>query len=71
MDAFSEILSGIRLRGAMFFNAEFSAPWAVESPGSAALAPTLAPGAQYRRRRVWPQSPSQGLALTAVAGSGP
>ena len=27
MDAFSEILSGVKLNGAVFFNAEFSAPW--------------------------------------------
>jgi hypothetical protein len=26
MDAFSEVLSGVRLKGAMFFSAEFSAP---------------------------------------------
>lgn len=45
MDAFSEILSGVKLNGAVFFNAEFSAPWGVVSPGSAALAPALAPGA--------------------------
>lgn len=47
MDAFSEILSGIKLSGALFFNAEFSEPWGVTSPGSAALAPTLAPGARH------------------------
>ena len=27
MDAFSEVLNGVRLKGAMFFRAEFSAPW--------------------------------------------
>ena len=27
MDAFSEILSGVKLSGAVFFTAEFSAPW--------------------------------------------
>jgi hypothetical protein len=33
------LLSGVKLSGALFFNAEFSAPWGVDSPGSAALAP--------------------------------
>jgi AraC-like DNA-binding protein len=46
MDAFSELLSGLKLSGALFFNAEFSAPWGVDSPGSAVLAPVLAPGAR-------------------------
>ncbi|MEZ5351865.1 MAG: AraC family transcriptional regulator [Bryobacteraceae bacterium] len=47
MDAFSEILSGVKLNGALFFNAEFSAPWSVVSPGSAAMTPLLAPGASH------------------------
>jgi AraC-like DNA-binding protein len=45
MDAFSEVLSGVRLKGALFFNAEFSAPWRLSTPASRTLAPTLAPGA--------------------------
>lgn len=47
MDAFSEVLSGVKLNGALFFNAEFSAPWCVVSPGSQAMAPMLAPGARH------------------------
>ena len=47
MDAFSEVLSGVRLKGAMFFSAEFSAPWVLSTPHSRALAATLAPGAQH------------------------
>ena len=47
MDALSEILSALKLNGALFFNAEFSAPWGVVSPGSQALAPVLAPRAQH------------------------
>lgn len=35
MDAFSENLSGVKLNGAVFFNAEFTAPWGFSSPGSA------------------------------------
>jgi AraC-like DNA-binding protein len=47
MDAFSEILSGVKLNGALFFSAEFSAPWGFSSPASNLLAPTLAPGAPH------------------------
>lgn len=47
MDAFSEILSGVKLNGALFFNAEFSAPWGVDTPASQELTPILAPGAPH------------------------
>lgn len=47
MDAFSEILSGVKLSGALFFSAEFSAPWCFASPSSNTLAPLLAPGAPH------------------------
>lgn len=47
MDAFSEILSGVKLNGAFFFSAEFSAPWCFASPASHTLAPMLAPGAPH------------------------
>jgi AraC-like DNA-binding protein len=45
MDAFSEILSGVKLNGALYFHAEFSAPWGALSPASHVLAPVLSPGA--------------------------
>ena len=45
MDAFSEILSGLRLNGAVFFTAEFSAPWGFSAPQAKAMAATIAPGA--------------------------
>jgi AraC-like DNA-binding protein len=47
MDAFSEVLSGVRLKGAMFFTAEFSAPWRLSTPHCRVLAPALAPGAPH------------------------
>jgi AraC-like DNA-binding protein len=47
MDAFSEVLNGVRLKGAMFFTAEFSAPWRLSTPHCRVLAPTLAPGAPH------------------------
>ena len=47
MDAFSEVLGGVTLKGALFFSAEFSAPWKFSSPPSQHLAPVLAPGAPH------------------------
>src|SRR4029450_778046 len=47
MDAFSEVLNGVRLKGAMFFRAEFSAPWRLSTPHRRALAPALAPDAPH------------------------
>ncbi|HVO63394.1 MAG TPA: AraC family transcriptional regulator [Terriglobales bacterium] len=49
MDAFSEILSGVKLNGALFFNAEFSVPWGFSVPASKqmSVASTLAPAAAH------------------------
>src|SRR5580765_8193301 len=47
MDAFSEILSGVKLNGAVFFTAEFSAPWGFSAPESKIMAATIAPGAAH------------------------
>ena len=47
MDAFSEILAGVKLNGALFFHAHFSAPWGYDAPASQALASALAPGAPH------------------------
>jgi AraC-like DNA-binding protein len=47
MDAFSEILSGVKLNGALYFSAEFSAPWSFSAPPSNTLAPLLAAGAPH------------------------
>jgi AraC-like DNA-binding protein len=47
MDAFSEILSGVKLNGALFFRAEFSAPWGFSAPASNVIATTLALGAAH------------------------
>lgn len=41
MDAFSEILHGVKLNGAVFFCAKFSAPWGFSSPESSRMAATL------------------------------
>lgn len=47
MDALSEVLKAVKLEGALFYNAEFSAPWSFASPASRTLAPYLAPGAEH------------------------
>src|SRR5215472_15702490 len=47
VDAFSEILCNVKLSGAVFFSAEFSAPWGVSMPASSIMAARLAPGANH------------------------
>lgn len=44
MDAFSQILSGVKLTGAVYFRAAFSAPWGFSTPPTDVMAATLAPG---------------------------
>lgn len=46
MDALSEVLRVVRLSGAVFFNASFSAPWCFSSPAAASVMHTLHPGAE-------------------------
>ncbi|HST21526.1 MAG TPA: AraC family transcriptional regulator [Blastocatellia bacterium] len=47
MDVLSEVLSAVKLEGALFFNAEFSAPWCLSNSQSTAIAPYLLPGAGH------------------------
>jgi AraC-like DNA-binding protein len=47
VDAFSEILSGVKLNGAVFFSAEFSAPWGLSTSQPRALANHLAQGTEH------------------------
>src|SRR5271163_5091478 len=46
MDALSETLRVVRLVGAIFINAKFTAPWCYQSPSADAAAPLLEPGAE-------------------------
>ncbi len=46
MDAFSEILRVVRLVGAIFIHARFTAPWCYQSPHASVAAPILEPGAE-------------------------
>src|SRR5436305_13526328 len=47
MDVLSEVLKVVKLEGAVFYNGEFSSPWAFYSPASHAVAPYVAPGARH------------------------
>ena len=46
MDALSEILRVVRLVGAIFIHARFTAPWCYQSPRADSAAPLLEPGAE-------------------------
>lgn len=47
MDVLSEVLKAVRLEGALYYNAEFTAPWSLRTPPSCALAPHFAPGGSH------------------------
>jgi AraC-like DNA-binding protein len=46
MDALSQILRVVRMVGAIFINAKFTAPWCYQSPSAGTAAPFLEPGAE-------------------------
>ena len=46
MDVLSDVLRVVRLSGAVFFTAEFSSPWALESPNPELLASIVMPEAE-------------------------
>jgi AraC family transcriptional regulator, alkane utilization regulator len=46
MDILSDVLRVVRLSGAVFFTAEFSSPWALESPNPELLASIVLPDAE-------------------------
>ena len=47
MDVLSEILKTVHLKGALFFNGRFSAPWKIASPAAASVAPIFGVGAEH------------------------
>ena len=47
MDAVSEVLSRVTLNGALYFTAEFSAPWGLTAPAAKVMTSKLAPGAPH------------------------
>jgi AraC-like DNA-binding protein len=46
-DTLSDVVSAVRLRGAMFFTVAGTAPWAIEAPHSSAITSRLIPGAEH------------------------
>ncbi|MFZ0851918.1 MAG: AraC family transcriptional regulator [Hyphomicrobiaceae bacterium] len=46
MDALSEALRSVRMTGAIFLDAEFTAPWSFRSPRAQQAAPVVAPGTE-------------------------
>ncbi len=54
MEVLSEVLKAVKLDGALFYNAEFSAPWCFRAPASRTVAPYLSsdprqPGSRIAR----------------------
>ena len=47
MDVLSEVLKAVKLDGAMFYNAEYSAPWCFRAPASRTVAPYPSPGSGH------------------------
>ncbi len=46
-DTLSDVLRAVRLRGAVFFAVDASAPWVTETPAAAEIAPRIIPGAEH------------------------
>lgn len=44
MDVLSEVLKVVKLEGAIYYNAEFTAPWSFRAPPSSVLVPHFSPG---------------------------
>jgi AraC-like DNA-binding protein len=65
MDALSEALKTVRMTGAIFFNAEFTAPWGFAEPYAHTMAPVLAPGTE---RLVLYHLVTEGEALARIEG---
>jgi AraC-like DNA-binding protein len=47
MDVLSEVLKAVKLDGALFYNAEFSAPWCFGQPASGTMASYLSPDSKH------------------------
>jgi Cupin len=66
MDALSEALNAVRMTGAIFFTAEFTAPWGFAAPPAQKIAPVLAPGTE---RLVIYHLVTKGEALARIEGA--
>ncbi|MDR4479564.1 MAG: AraC family transcriptional regulator [Nitrospira sp.] len=66
MDALSEALNSVRMTGAIFFDAEFTAPWGLAVPAMKQIAPVLSPGTE---RLVGYHLVTEGTALVSLDGA--
>lgn len=66
MDALSQALNAVRMTGAIFFNAEFTAPWGFTTPSAQQVAPMLGlePGCLVNYHLI-----TEGNAVARVAGA--
>jgi AraC-like DNA-binding protein len=46
-DTLSDLLRSVRLRGALFFHVDCTAPWVAEAPEAAAMAPAIMPDCEH------------------------
>lgn len=74
MDVLSDLLRVVRLKGALFLNAQFQEPWCVDAPQGGDLAHVLSPGDDHLaichlviEGRCWAQLPG-GKAVALEAG---
>ena len=65
MDALSEALRSVQMTGAIFLDAEFTAPWSFQSPRAQQAAPVLAPGTE---RIIIYHLVTEGMAWVKIAG---
>ena len=47
LDTLSDVLQAVRLKGAIFFDIETTAPWVAEAPAAKIVAPTVMPDAEH------------------------
>jgi len=67
MDVLLTVLKTVKLEGAMFYNAEFSAPWSFRAPPSGLVAPYLSP---EPRHVIMYHLLTHGLKLARMGGGG-
>jgi AraC-like DNA-binding protein len=75
MDVLSEVLKAVKLDGALFYNAEFSAPWCFRQPASHIMAPYLSSDSKHviifhllTEGRGYTQFDGKGRSIPLIAG---
>jgi AraC-like DNA-binding protein len=67
-DTLSDLLRGVRLRGAIFYYIEGSSPWVAEAPAAREIIPAIMPGAEHM---IEFHSLARGSCWAAIAGESP